>query len=499
MDNQVIRIFNMSKRAFLLELFKEIADAIRSKTGDTRTYEIEELPDRIMDISTGATTPTQTKSVELVANGTESVVPDAGYLLSKVDIKVNVPQDNSNNALIETYSNGAIYQSIKSIDLSNVDFSKVTSLKYLFGSLYKLESIKYPNLSNLIYSTESMFFYCKSLKSVDISFLQGSSNIKGMFQDCISLESIKFGKTFDLSQIKTANDTQDVFYDCYALTQLDLSSWINTNSIQDMSRMFKSCIKLESLNISSFDTSNVSTFRDMFSYCQKLTSLDLRHFDVSKVTDFGSMFYGCSSLTSLNLDGWDTSNVTNMDNIFYACTSLITLNVNHFNIGKCSRLYQNFSACKKLESLDLSNWDTSNIVEMTWTFYGSDFLKTLNVSTWNTSKVTKMDNLFNQCNSLDNLDLSSWNTDNVTSMNNMFQRGNQDERNVTFGTNWASNEKLMSFDMSSWNLTHDSALDLLNKVAVRTNSPTLKFHSYTKPKLTADEIKIATDKGWVVA
>ena len=40
-DNQAIRIFNMSKRAFLLELFKEIADAIRSKTGDTRLYEIE--------------------------------------------------------------------------------------------------------------------------------------------------------------------------------------------------------------------------------------------------------------------------------------------------------------------------------------------------------------------------------------------------------------------------------------------------------------------------
>ena len=34
------------------------------------------------------------------------------------------------------------------------------------------------------------------------------------------------------------------------------------------------------------------------------------------------MFYGCSSLASLDLSGWDTSNVTSMSWMFYGCSSL---------------------------------------------------------------------------------------------------------------------------------------------------------------------------------
>ena len=34
------------------------------------------------------------------------------------------------------------------------------------------------------------------------------------------------------------------------------------------------------------------------------------------------MFYYCSSLTSLDLSGWDTGNVTNMSSMFYGCKSL---------------------------------------------------------------------------------------------------------------------------------------------------------------------------------
>ena len=93
-----------------------------------------------MDISTGATTPTQAKSVELVANGTESVVPDAGYLLSKVDIKVNVPQNNRNNAYFE-YKGNQLIKNLKSIDLSSFNTSNVTSMDSMFNGCYSLTSL----------------------------------------------------------------------------------------------------------------------------------------------------------------------------------------------------------------------------------------------------------------------------------------------------------------------------------------------------------------------
>ena len=35
-----------------------------------------------------------------------------------------------------------------------------------------------------------------------------------------------------------------------------------------------------------------------------------------------AMFYGCSSLTSIDLSGWDTSNVTDMSSMFNGYSSL---------------------------------------------------------------------------------------------------------------------------------------------------------------------------------
>ena len=64
-----------------------------------------------------------------------------------------------------------------------------------------------------------------------------------------------------------------------------------------------------------------------FVNCSSLTSLDLSNFDTSNVTDMGSMFYGCSSLTSLNVSSFDMSNVTNTTGMFGGCTNLQTIYV----------------------------------------------------------------------------------------------------------------------------------------------------------------------------
>ena len=40
----------------------------------------------------------------------------------------------------------------------------------------------------------------------------------------------------------------------------------------------------------------------MFSYMEELTKLDLTSFDTSQVTTMFCMFQGCSSLTSLNIN-----------------------------------------------------------------------------------------------------------------------------------------------------------------------------------------------------
>ena len=62
---------------------------------------------------------------------------------------------------------------------------------------------------------------------------------------------------------------------------------------------------------------------DMFGSCISLTALDLSHFDTSNVTDMEDMFGGCWSLTALDLSNFNTSNVKEMAGMFYGCSGLV--------------------------------------------------------------------------------------------------------------------------------------------------------------------------------
>ena len=51
----------------------------------------------------------------------------------------------------------------------------------------------------------------------------------------------------------------------------------------------------------------------MFDGCSDISEIDLSNFDSSEITDMNNMFYKCSSLTSINLTGFITSQVTAMN------------------------------------------------------------------------------------------------------------------------------------------------------------------------------------------
>ena len=65
----------------------------------------------------------------------------------------------------------------------------------------------------------------------------------------------------------------------------------------------------------------------MFSYCESLKSLDLSSFNTTNVNKMESMFRSCSLLKSLDLSSFDTTNVKNMDDMFLGCPSLKKGNV----------------------------------------------------------------------------------------------------------------------------------------------------------------------------
>ena len=221
---------------------------------------------------------------------------------------------------------------------------------------------------------------------------------------------------FDTSQVTYMND---MFVNMHNLTSLDLSNF-DTSQVTDMGNMFFYASSLTSLNLSSFNTSKVTNMGSMFNNASSLTSLSLSNFDTSKVVDMGAMFNNMSNLTSLNLSNFNTSKVTDMHSMFSSMSSLTSLNLSNFDTSKVTDMRAMFAGLPNLATLNLSSFDTSNVTNMSGMFYEASNLSVLNLSNFNTPKVTNMEAMFYNMVSLTSLDLSGFNTPEVTNMSNMF-------------------------------------------------------------------------------
>lgn len=291
------------------------------------------------------------------------------------------------------------------------------------------------------------------------------------------------------------------------LTSIDLTG-LDTNSYTNMRYMFNSYYSLTSLDLSSFNTSKVIDMSSMFYSCSSLTSLDVSSFDTSKVTDMNNMFQTCKSLTSIDVSSFNTSKVKNMSEMFGNCNSLTSLDVRNFDtssVGTSSytSFKGMFNSCSSLKSLDISSFDLSNTYggeyySLSSMFFYCKNLKTLklpNSVSFNKTNIY-FSSMFHSCYSLESLDLTGWDTTNVLGMSSMFYSCNS-LKNLTLGENWASNSSISSFDLSSCPLTHESAVDVINKLATRDNSPVIEFSNQVG--LYQSEIDVATNKGWSVS
>lgn len=229
----------------------------------------------------------------------------------------------------------------------------------------------------------------------------------------------------------------------------------------------------------------VSSTSNMFSYCQKLTELDVSKLDTSNSTSMYAMFEQCVVLASLDVSNFDTSNVTTMNGMFVDCYLIETLDLSNFDTSKVTNMSRMFRGCKKLTNVDVSNFDTSS--------------------------VTSMDNMFVDCQALTELDISNFDMSNVNSANYMFSGCNK-LVNLKFGTNLGKGYKNWSSHLNlsySTNLTHESLMGVINNLydlnltydvanGGTLYTQNLVLGSKNLAKLTAEEIAIATDKGWNV-
>ena len=122
----------------------------------------------------------------------------------------------------------------------------------------------------------------------------------------------------------------NMFLDCYDISEIDLSNF-DSSEITTMYGMFENCKSLAAINFQNFDTSKVTTMQYMFDDCKSLTSINLSNFNTKNVVDFDSMFGGCETLSSLDLSNFDTSNAKVLSSMFMFYSNLRSLDLSNFN------------------------------------------------------------------------------------------------------------------------------------------------------------------------
>lgn len=140
------------------------------------------------------------------------------------------------------------------------------------------------------------------------------TNMYAMFRDCHNLKRLNLSVS-KLNASEIIDRGEDV---CF-----------NTANVNNMSRMFYNCQSLRYLILSGFDMRNVTNMSYMFWNCRNLEFLDLEFNQEEFYQDstpnlkfMDSMFENCCKLSHLDLTCFNTCNVTKMRKLFYNCENL---------------------------------------------------------------------------------------------------------------------------------------------------------------------------------
>lgn len=191
---------------------------------------------------------------------------------------------------------------------------------------------------------------------------------------------------------------------------------------KDLCCFFYGMSNLKSIKGTEYmDVSQVRNMAGLFEGCSSLKSLDLSSWDTSNLDFMNSVFEGCSSLTYLNVSGWKTDKVTSMNSLFNFCSSLESLNIKDWKVNKVTDMSGMFCNCNSLKSIDIGGWLTTKVKDMSGMFQNCQSLQSLNFGRWITLAATDMSYMFFDCRSLTTIYVGpSWNVSNVTSSENMF-------------------------------------------------------------------------------
>ena len=141
--------------------------------------------------------------------------------------------------------------------------------------------------------------------------------------------------------------------------------------------------------------------------------IDLTDIDISELDNLSSIFCGLK-LEVVDISGWDTSNVTAMAYMFSRCKNLKNIiGIENLDVLKLKRANFMFDSCENLVELDLTNWNPKLLQKTRYMFCGCSNLKIIkNIENWQLPNIKDVRSMFSGCTKLD-VDLSNWDLTNI--------------------------------------------------------------------------------------
>ena len=202
------------------------------------------------------------------------------------------------------------------IDISNNDLSQLTTFESFCSNDNSVESnviqvvglndIYAPKLTNCV----RMFYNCNMLTYIDLSGWRTSAaiNCSSMFYNCAKLEKVVL-PVFGLHVSNTTN----MFISCTNLVAVDNLDKVDFSRCTSMESMFNGCISLENIIFGKSSLALVKSMNSMFNGCSVMTNIDLSQLcnNVSWQTsgvDVKDMFDICENVEEIHLG--TLSNIT---------------------------------------------------------------------------------------------------------------------------------------------------------------------------------------------
>lgn len=272
-----------------------------------------------------------------------------------------------------TWKNCYIYKSVgmfngmtnlqNILGLNNLNMSICESSYGLFQNCTSLTTLDLSGWNTSKVTNMSMMFNkCTSLTSVNMSGWQFNNDcvISAMFNSTSNLKTIIGHENWDLSNVK---DCALLFY-MSGIEELNVTNWNMSGKGTSVNGVFQNSKLSNLIGSENLINSTWSALPSIFTGCNSLTSIDVSNWDTSNVTDMSVMFQNCKNLqTIVGLENLDMSKVTNFTGMFNECASLTEINLptTNFN-GKNIRLNSFAQGTKSLTTLDLTNWTNAMVI-----------------------------------------------------------------------------------------------------------------------------------------